>query len=144
MGSACLESYPDYVILSGPGGQPAEKMSPIVTMDLNWKEMDGLTIARLNGRLDIAHSDEFESAVLARLDESPRDVLINLSGVTYMSSSGIRALLAIYRHTHAQERRMTICDPSPVVKKILDVVDIDQIFQIYDHEEKAIEALAAD
>ncbi len=111
-------------------------------MQLTWKEVDGLSVVRLNGRLDITHSDDFENALIAELDREPRDILANLSGVTYMSSSGIRALLAIYRHARALERNVYICDPSPAVKKILDVVDIDQIFQIYDQEEKAIAALA--
>lgn len=112
-------------------------------MEITWKELEGLAIVRLEGRLDITQSDDFENRVIAALDQNPRDLLVNLSGVTYMSSSGIRALLAIFRHARAIERNMYVCDPSPAVKKILDVVDIDQIFQIYDREEKALEALKA-
>jgi len=112
-------------------------------MEITWKEIDGLGVVRLSGRLDIAHSDDFENSVVGALDENARDLLVNLSGVTYMSSSGIRALLSIYRHARSLNTNMYICDPSPAVKKILDVVDIDQIFQIYDREEKAIEALSS-
>ena len=116
-------------------------MTPTAEMEITWKDKDNVTIVRLAGRLDITQSDDFENAVVSSLQNNPRDLLINLSGITYMSSSGIRALLAIYRQSRALERSMLICDPSPAVKKILDVVDIDQIFQIYDREEQAIAAL---
>ncbi len=115
-----------------------------IDIELDWENKDGVQVVRLSGRLDLSKSESFENAVVERIQAEPRNLVINLSKVTYMSSSGIRALLASYRQLGAVDRRMCLCEVSPVVKKVMDVVEIGQVFSIYDQESEAIAAMAAD
>lgn len=107
-------------------------------MEISWINSGKTLVVRVGGRLDITRSEAFEESVIKKFDEQNKDLVVNLSHVTYMSSSGIGALLAVYRHIGAKGNGMCICEVSPVVKKLLDVVEIGQIFNIYDREDDAI------
>jgi len=112
-------------------------------MELSWITVNRVLVVRVSGRLDITKAETFERSVVDRLSKEPADIVINLSRVTYMSSSGIGALLAVFRFIGGKEKKMAICEVSPVVKKLLDVVEIGQIFKIFDHEDDAIASFSS-
>jgi len=108
-------------------------------MEITWKEKKGSHVIRLNGRLDIIEADNFEKSVIQRLSPDNCTIVVNLSGISYMSSSGIRALLSIYRHCKTHYGKMALCDVSPVVQKVLDVVDLGQVFKVFPNEDQALQ-----
>jgi anti-sigma B factor antagonist len=112
-------------------------------MNTTWLQIRGVHVARVSGRLDISQAETFETDAKDRLQKTPGNIILNLSKITYMSSSGIGAVLGIYRYVGTIQKKICLCEVSPIVKKLLDVVEIGQIFTIYDSEEKAIEELAA-
>lgn len=111
-------------------------------MDISLQDSKGVLVARLDGRLDITHSATFEKRVIDALTENPRDVVINLAHVSYMSSSGISSLLGIFRFASSKGRKMMICDVSPAVIKLLEVVELSQVFRTAPHESEAVAELA--
>ena len=60
-----------------------------------------------------------------------------------MSSSGISSLLGIYRFTSARGKTMAICEVSPAVIKLLEVVELGQVFKTFTREDDAVAALAS-
>ena len=111
--------------------------------DINYETINGVLVVRLKGRLDISRSESFEKTVMSMVNEQPLNMAINFSRVTYMSSSGIRALLSIYRAAGSVDAVMCLCEVPPVVKKVIDVVEIGQIFKVFDREDEAIEAMSS-
>ena len=59
-----------------------------------------VTILRLKGSFDTAATDVFEPAARKALEQGARDILLDLSGVTFLSSVGIRAITALYYDLH--------------------------------------------
>ena len=118
-------------------------VASIMDVELTWDNTGKVTVARVSGRLDITRADAFEKALVDHLTTKPENVVINLGGVSYMSSSGIRALLSIYRAAGAKEVRVALCEASPVVKKVLDVVEIGQVLRVFTTEAEATESLTA-
>ena len=95
----------------------------------------------LKGRLDITRAGDFEKEVLNHLTKNPSHVIINLSRVTYLSSSGIRALLAVYRQALSHEKRALLCEAPESVQKVLDVVEVGAMLSYFPREEEARAAL---
>lgn len=116
-------------------------VSSVSDVELTWDNTGSVTVARISGRLDITRADAFEKALVDHLAAQPANIVIHLGGVSYMSSSGIRALLSIYRAAGAKDVRVALCEASPVVKKVLDVVEIGQVLRVFNTEAEAIDSL---
>ena len=77
---------------------------------------DGQTIVAVAGELDLANADRFAIAVAEQLSRGP--VLVDLSGLTFMDSAGVRAVDAMLRSAseHGNELRVAPDMPASVVQ----------------------------
>ncbi len=78
-------------------------------------EFEGKTALRVSGRLDAANSQAFADALLPLLQDEKISPVLDLSGVDYISSSGLRALLQAAKQLQQREARLTLVNiPDPV------------------------------
>jgi anti-sigma B factor antagonist len=106
---------------------------------LRTKEIGNHIVAYLKGRLDVHISGEIEKDLMALSEKSPdSDFILNLEGIEYMSSSGLRVLVALMRHLKSRGRKMKLCNMNVAVKKIFEVVELMDMFDIYPSEEDAL------
>jgi anti-sigma B factor antagonist/stage II sporulation protein AA (anti-sigma F factor antagonist) len=68
-------------------------------------------------------------------------VLINLSGVDYISSAGLRALMMASKQSKASEGRLAVAALSPVVQEIFTISRFALVVQVFNTPDEAIEAL---
>ena len=81
-------------------------------------------ILRLNGELDLAEASAFEEGVRARLDgQDP--LIVDVSRLTFIDSTGIRALVNIVRA--AAPRRVVVRDAPPNVRRVLELTSITSV-----------------
>ncbi|HRP67956.1 MAG TPA: STAS domain-containing protein [Turneriella sp.] len=105
---------------------------------LRTKEVGSYIIAYLKGRLDVHLSGEIEKDLMALSEKNPEaDFILNLEGIEYMSSSGLRVLVALMRHLKTKKRQLKLCNMNQPVRKIFEVVELMDMFDIYDTEEAA-------
>lgn len=70
------------------------------------------------------------------------DILINLENISYISSSGIRIFVGMVRELEKQGRKLKLCCITPPVKKVFDVVELLDLFEVYETESSALDSLA--
>lgn len=105
------------------------------------KEVGNELVIYLRGRLDVQLSGEVEKEINEVLEKHPnKNVVINLAEVEYMSSSGLRVLVAVMRSLKASERKLKLCQLNTAVRKIFEVVELMDMFDIYETEEEALSA----
>ena len=76
---------------------------------------------RPRGEIDMAVADSFGEAIItALMDGSPR-VVVDLTEVSFLDSSGIRALLMANRVAAERERSLTVENPAPIVHRVLTI-----------------------
>jgi anti-sigma B factor antagonist len=110
-------------------------------MDLNVKRVGNVDIVYLVGRLDVHLSSEIEKELDKIIrNESDTHLLMNLEKVEYMSSSGLRIFVSTMRTLKEQKRRLALCNMNNAVKKIFEVVELMDMFEIYDSEEDALKS----
>jgi len=94
-------------------------------------QIPGTVVVRLEGELDYGRRAEMERQLFAHLDSSALDV--DMSGVTFIDSTAVSALIKALKAYRARNARMTIVDPSKPVEKILEITGLQRIFAIERH-----------
>lgn len=109
-------------------------------MDLHLEIRGGAMLARLSGEIDLAVADNLRSSMEEKLDENPevKHIVVNLSGVSYIDSSGLGVLLGRYRRLHREGGGMSVVGASPTVRKIIEMSGLLRIMKEFTSEEEAV------
>lgn len=95
----------------------------------------------LTGRLDLRGTDELETPFAAHTASHRAMVVVDLSGVEFLSSIGIRLFLSNAKAQQRRGGRMVLAAPTAMVDETLRVAGIDKLLPIYASCDEAIEAL---
>jgi anti-anti-sigma factor len=96
----------------------------------------------LRGRLDTAGSEQIAAEFAALAESAKRGVVVNLSDVTFLSSMGIRALIASAKAQQAKGGRMVLnVAGNDVVARTLEATGIDELIPTFEDEDEAERAL---
>ncbi len=110
-------------------------------MRLEYSELDGNTcLIALSGRLDIIGTGEIETRFAGYCAVNGCRVLVDLSGVDFMASIGIRMLVLNANSVASRGGRMFILNPTENVQHILDISGVPPIIPIFDSVESALAA----
>jgi anti-anti-sigma factor len=113
-------------------------------MDMQISELDGpVTCIRLTGRLDAAGADSIDVRFTAASAAVGRDTVVDLSGVSFIASMGIRLLIASARGLHAKGAQMVLFGAPELVFMALDQAALDQIIPLVPTQHQALERLTA-
>jgi len=96
-------------------------------MDITKKLDNGKMVVAVSGRVDTSTAPELSAAL--QLD-GVKDLVIDLSGVPYMSSAGLRCLLVAQKSMIASGGEMRLSGVQPVVMEVLDLTGFSSIFTI--------------
>jgi anti-sigma B factor antagonist len=113
-------------------------------MELKYSELDhNIRLIKLSGKLDILGTGEIETKFAGYCTgEKPR-VLVDLSGVDFLASIGIRLLNLNAKAIASRGGKMVLLNPIPDVKTMLEITGIPAIIPIYDTLESAEAVLLA-
>ena len=78
------------------------------------------TVARFHGEVDVATAEQLTDTI--RETEGP--IVFELSNVSFMDSSGIRALVEAQGLANGAGRHFAICCPSPAVARLLELINL--------------------
>ena len=98
------------------------------------------------GRVDQTTADELRQALEPHLAACTADgapLVLDLSGVPYISSVGLRVLMLAGRQVTAQQGRMAITGLQPVVREVFQISRFDLVFKLFDGVDAAAGALEA-
>tara|TARA_B110000503_G_scaffold130482_1_gene203928 strand:- start:1796 stop:2125 length:330 start_codon:yes stop_codon:yes gene_type:complete len=102
------------------------------------REESGVLICSIEGRLDAVAADPAASQLLALVEGSGRNVLLNLSGLNYVSSLGLRVFVRAAKAVKASEGVLKLCSATPPVQKVLEISALDTLLDHHAEEAAAI------
>ncbi len=85
------------------------------------ERVEEILIVRPHGRLSIREGHELLAAIFEELGSEPHDVIVDLSGVSDMSSWGFALVCGLARKLAQMGHCLRIAGPSPFVKKYLEI-----------------------
>jgi anti-sigma B factor antagonist len=90
-----------------------------------------------SGELDIASGPVLEHAVVQALEGQGGEFCLDLGGLTFMDSSGAKALLSARSRVESLGRRLVIVSPSGPVRRVLALVALEQVLDVRSRTEPA-------
>ena len=107
--------------------------TPPEEFSISVAEVDGRAQMTLRGELDLATAPELEQLLTERIDAS-QEVVVDLRGLEFMDSSGIRVLVAAHARAGRTGTRVLVVRPEAdsAVAKIVQVAGLDRELNILD------------
>ncbi len=113
-------------------------------MEIKHEIINEVNILALLGRLDELSTMEVQSVFQQMIDRNAEKVVLDLSGVEYISSSGLRVLLFVYRKMKSNGGIMRLCNLSPFVTEVFEVSNFTSLFDIDSSRDAALAAISED
>jgi len=101
-------------------------------------------VLTVSGRLSSAVADVFEHQVGQALDHKPAVLLVDFSGLEFITSAGLRILILALKRARAEGRQIHLCGLSEPVHEVFQVSGLVQIFPIHPDRAAAMAAVAAE
>jgi len=99
-------------------------------MDVEIVDEDSLSIVRPQGRIDSTTSPQFEEVLSGVLDRGVGIVLIDMSGVSYVSSAGLQVLLTAAKRMRRESGWMRIFGLRDLVREVFQISGFVAILDI--------------
>jgi anti-sigma B factor antagonist len=122
-------------------------MSEDLQIRISREEGDkAVSVLRLNGSLDANTQGELESKAQEAVDSGAEYLLLDMSGVEYLGSAGMRAIHAITNilspdDPSMRSARLKVVNPSPAAAKIFKTLGFDSFIDIHDSIDEAVAGL---
>ncbi len=100
-------------------------------------------VVPVQGRIDATAAPALAAIVHETAETGGKRILLDLSGVTFLSSSGLRILLMLARELKSTGGELRLCAMQPPVAEVFSLTGFNQIFTIHRTRDEALAALAA-
>jgi anti-sigma B factor antagonist len=94
-------------------------------------------IVPLEGEIDLHVSPRVAAALNAALKEKPRNLVVDLSKVSYIDSSGLAVLIEVMQSVEKYGGKFALAALQENVKPIFEIARLDQVFRIFPDVESA-------
>ena len=125
-----------------PSQQPGQQPSRDIAVH---EPKPGIVVVSLSGEVDIMRSPDLQTSLQEAVSRVPGKgaVVVDLSGVSYMDSSGVATLVRGLQLSRKKGVGLVLCSLQDRVRSIFEIARLDTVFPMADTLDEAIEAAAA-
>jgi anti-anti-sigma factor len=110
-------------------------------LDLSTTSRGLCAVVRVEGEIDLDSAGDLSEAALAAMQEIGPSIVLDLSGVTFMDSTGLKVLLAVHKRAELAGGRLVLAGPTRSVNRVVSITGFDQTFAICEDVESALAVL---
>lgn len=103
----------------------------------------GALLVKMQCRMDIQGADAVDLPFAAALANQTGPVVVDMSGVSYMASVGVRTFLLNAKALHGRGGRMILAAPNPNVRTVLEALGVHTLLPIEPTVEAALAGVSA-
>ena len=100
-------------------------------MNTDIKHEDNITIVAVNGSVDALTAPDLARAIVDEIAEGHVYLVVDLTGVGFMSSAGLRTLLGAVKETRSQGGDLRIASTNPGIDKLLKMSGFHNIAKVF-------------
>lgn len=98
-------------------------------------EAEGVTVFQVDGEINISSSPELKK----NFEKQPaKKVVVDLSKVGYIDSSGLATLVELLKKTKGQGGSLALSGMSEKVKSLFEITKLDKLFPIFPNHQEAV------
>jgi anti-sigma B factor antagonist len=102
---------------------------------------DAPNVLPLEGEIDLHVSPRIAAALGAMIEQRPPRLVVDLSAVTYIDSSGLAVLIEGMQNVEAYGGKFILAGLQDNVRPIFEIARLDQVFIIFPHVDAALAAM---
>jgi len=114
-------------------------------MELQTQDIANVRLIHVEGRVDHTTVQSFQDLLLPKLTDctgETQKALLDLSGVHYMSSAGLRVLVLASRQCQQQQGEFVLAALSPFLQRVFPITHFDTLFKVFATVPAALEHLS--
>tara|TARA_B100000427_G_scaffold329551_1_gene346281 strand:+ start:14541 stop:14927 length:387 start_codon:yes stop_codon:yes gene_type:complete len=92
--------------------------------------------------LDIENQIQFLDQINSLLDEGESKIILSLSQISYIDSSGLWAIFESFKKSEQRNGKIVLLNPRKDVRRVLDITKISSKIKIFEEDESAINYLS--
>jgi anti-anti-sigma factor len=110
-------------------------------VNIQTRQEGRITVVSASGKIDAMTAPAFETSLNDLIREGRLYLALDLGGVEYISSAGLRVILASAKSLKSKDGMLLLANAQEPVKEVFDISGFGTVFSIYDSVEAAVEAL---
>ena len=107
-------------------------------MEITQRIEGDITVLLPVGRIDTLAAAELDQALQSAMSAGKHNMVVDMSGVEYISSAGLRALAAVQVRSKAEGGDMKLARLNQRVTRVFNIIGFDLLMSIHDTTEAAI------
>jgi anti-anti-sigma factor len=110
-------------------------------LELAQTRYEDVNVIAAAGRVDHGNADAFKAGLEPLLKSCTADgdrLLLDLSGLEYISSAGLRVLMLAAREVKQHQGTLVLCSLQPVVQEIFEISRFNIVFKVYPDRRTAL------
>jgi anti-sigma B factor antagonist len=108
-------------------------------MEIRTKELKRVNVVEIGGRVDSNSAARLEEAFKTMTEEKRFRIVVDMQDLEYISSRGLRALIATLKETRRWNRGdLRLCNVPPRIHQVLDLAGLTPLFKTYDNTVDAV------
>ena len=107
-------------------------------MELQTQVYHRVTVIAVTGRVDSSSAGDLETALKQLMDGGNSHFVIDLAGVEFLSSSGLRVLVTTLKSVRKSGGDLRLAQPSQRAADAIDLAGLDVLFKTYGDREAAV------
>lgn len=113
-------------------------------LELSEEQLDDVTrVISVSGEIHVTTAPEFSSRLSDAVAAGTRGVVIDMSSVEFIDSTGLSVLLNGLRRVTRAEGRMSLVISNPTVLRLFEITKLDSTFDIHPTRAAAVERVQA-
>ena len=108
-------------------------------MEIKTRQSGEILVVDMAGRLDSATAGSAYDELVGIAKGGAGKILLNLEGLHYVSSAGLRAILTMAKLTQTARGELRICNARTVVREALETSGFNSLIKMFDDETAAAE-----
>ena len=108
-------------------------------MEIKTRENNNIMIMDMEGKLDINCSMSIKECLNRAIMEQGGKVLLNLSNVDFINSSGLGILVSALKILREEKGQLKFCCLQKYVRELFEISQLTNVFSIYETEKEALE-----
>ena len=100
-------------------------------MNIEMRELKHVSVVKVSGRVDSSTAPDLEKSLQNLLDSERNHIALDLQATDYMSSAGLRVLVAMHKATKKNGGGLCLAQPSVRVNEVLDLAGLTPVFTVY-------------
>lgn len=107
-------------------------------MNLEIRKEKGAVIVSVKERINAVTAPDLENQITDAMEGGEKFLVLNMTQVEYISSAGLRVILATAKKLKADQGDIFLVGLQGVVKEVFELSGFYSIFKVFDTEEEAI------